>query len=212
MADIYITRHGETDWNVQKIFRGHADIDLNANGRKQAEALATFLRSIKMNAIYSSPLERALRTSQIIANSQHRLRLETDIDLVDFNYGEWQGVAEEEVKEKYPDLYNRWLKEPHHVKIPGGENLNDVKKRVVRVANSIAAEHETGNILIVSHRIPLKVLILSLLGLDIAKMDLLQTDACALTCFSCTDGKWKMKQFNETCFLKGIKIEASENF
>ena len=212
MTEILITRHGETDWNVQKIFRGRADIDLNSAGRKQAEALALFLKGTKLDAIYTSPLERALRTAQIVAGQQHRLRMETDIDLVDFDYGEWQGVSEEDVKEKYPELYGRWLKEPHKVKIPGGESLNDVKKRVLRALDTIVAEHETGTVMIVSHRILMKTLILSLLGLDLSRLANIKLDACGITSFNYEDDRWVMTGFNETCFLQALKKSPGEDF
>ena len=91
----------------------------NLTGRKQAELLAQHLKDMKLDAIYSSPLERALRTAQIVAGQQHRLRLETDLDLVDFDYGEWQGVSEEDVKKKYAELYDRLAKRTFPCKSPG---------------------------------------------------------------------------------------------
>jgi broad specificity phosphatase PhoE len=214
LLQIIITRHGETDWNVQKIFRGHADIDLNLTGRKQAELLAQYLKDTKLDAIYSSPLERALRTAQIVAGQQHRLRMETDLDLVDFDYGEWQGVSEEDVKKKYAELYDRWQKEPFRVKMPGGESLNEVKKRVQRALNQITSEYESGTVLIVSHRIVMKVLILNLLGLDTSHMGNIKLDACGLTVFNYEKdtNRFIMTRFNETCFLNSLKKSPAEDF
>lgn len=211
MTELILTRHGETDWNLQKVFRGRADIDLNATGRKQAELLAQYLEETKLEAIYTSPLERALRTAQIVAGQQHRLKLESEMDLIDFDYGEWQGVPEEDVKEKYAELYERWLKEPHRVKMPGGENLNDVKKRARGVINQIITSHE-GSVLIVSHRVVTKVIILNLLGLDNSHLWNIKLDACGVTIFNYENERFVLNKHNETCFLKVLKTAPLEDF
>ena len=70
MTKIILARHGETEWNVAEIFRGRIDVELNETGLKQAELLAEYLRDIKIEAVYSSPLKRALRTAQAISRYQ----------------------------------------------------------------------------------------------------------------------------------------------
>lgn len=128
MTDIFLTRHGETDWNKQGIFRGRADVGLNTTGLKQAELLSDFVQDVKFTAIYCSPLARTLRTAQIIAKPHH-LQVEPVMELIDLDYGEWQAVSKDKVKEQSPDLYERWHNDPVHAKIPGGESLSDIKKR-----------------------------------------------------------------------------------
>ena len=72
MTEIILARHGETEWNVEEVFRGRIDIELNETGMKQAELLAEYLRDVEIDAIYSSPLKRALKTAEIIAG-YHKL-------------------------------------------------------------------------------------------------------------------------------------------
>ena len=95
MTTILLIRHGETDWNAEKIFRGRADIELNENGIKQAELLAKHLAGERIVAIYSSPLKRALRTAGIMAGS-HQVDVTPALGLLDFDYGEWQGLSHQQ--------------------------------------------------------------------------------------------------------------------
>jgi len=136
MTTIMLIRHGDTDWNVEEIFRGRADIELNEVGIKQAELLAKYLADERIVAIYSSPLKRALKTAEIIASSHH-----FDIigapELIDFDYGEWQGLSHDTVRQKYKALYDEWLRNPHLVKIPKGESLDDVRKRAISLVNQV---------------------------------------------------------------------------
>ena len=126
MADIILARHGETEWNVEEIFRGRIDVELDETGIKQAGLLAEYLRDVKIEAVYSSPLKRALRTGQIIAGS-HQLEVEITPGLIDFDFGEWQGLPHQEVKNKYKELYQEWINNPDQVEMPAGESLTDVR-------------------------------------------------------------------------------------
>jgi broad specificity phosphatase PhoE len=132
MTTIMLIRHGDTAWNVEEIFRGRADVELNETGIKQAELLAKYLTDERIVALYSSPLKRALRTAEIIAGSHH-----VDVipapELIDFDYGEWQGLSHGTVEEKYKALHDEWLNNPHLVKVPKGESLDDVRERVLRL-------------------------------------------------------------------------------
>ncbi len=164
MTEIILARHGETGWNVEEIFRGRIDIELSETGRKQAELLAKYLSEVKIEAIYSSPLKRALRTAEIIA-SYRQLEVEIAPGLIDLDFGQWQGLSVQEVKEKYEELFIKWVNSPHRVKIPGGESLNDIRKRAIGVVDEVIAKYE-GTVILVSHRVVNKVLICALLGLD----------------------------------------------
>jgi len=104
MTAIILARHGETEWNVAEVFRGRIDIELNETGMKQAELLAEYLSNVEIDAIYSSPLKRALKTAKVIA-SYHKLNVEIVPGLIDFDYGKWQGLTHQEVKDKYKELY-----------------------------------------------------------------------------------------------------------
>lgn len=200
MTKIILVRHGETEWNVGEIFRGRIDIALNETGIKQAELLAGYLSQTKTEAIYSSPLKRALHTAEIIA-AKHTLNIEIVPGLIDFNYGEWQGLSQLEVKEKYPELYAAWQKNPHLVSMPGGENIADIRERTMEVMNQVITQHQ-GTTILVSHRVVNKVLICTLLGLDDSHFWQIKQDNCGITTFIYEAGQFVLAEHNNTSYLK----------
>ena len=202
MTEIILARHGETEWNVEEVFRGKSDIELNEIGVKQAELLAEYLSGSKIDAIYSSPLKRALKTAEIIA-SYHHLGIEIASGLKDFDYGEWQGLPRREVKDKYKELYALWINSPHKVKMPAGESLNDVTKRALGVVNDVLARYE-GTVILVSHRVVNKVLICTILGLDSSHFWNIKQDTCGITAFAYEDGRFILTKHNDTSYLKPI--------
>ena len=209
MAEIILVRHGETEWNVEEIFRGRIDIELNETGIKQAELLAEYLGQVKIAAIYSSPLKRALKTAAIIA-ANHKLRVEIAPGLIDFDYGKWQGLPHQEVKEQYQELYTRWLNCPHQVRMPEGESLDDARRRAVSLVDEIITEVE-GTAVLVSHRVVNKVLICALLGLDNAHFWNVRQDVCGITTFSYEKGRFVLTEHNNTSFLKPLhKAQLSD--
>ena len=167
MSRILLVRHGETAWNVEEVFRGRIDIPLNERGLKQAELLGERLSGEDIIAVYSSPLRRALRTAEEVAK-HHGLKVEVAEELVDLDYGEWQGLSHGTVREKYKELYEVWLKAPHLVRMPGGESLDDLRKRALGFVERVVERYgdREGAVVLVSHRVVNKVLICALLGLD----------------------------------------------
>ena len=210
MTEIILARHGETEWNIEEIFRGRADIDLNETGLKQAELLAEYLSDLDITAIYSSPLKRAMNTAETIAR-HHGLDVINSPGLIDFNYGIWQGVTNREIKEKYPELYAEWNSHPDRVTIPGGENLDNVRERATSVVNGIATGGE-GTAVLVSHRVVIKVQICALLGLDNSCFWNVRQDNCGITTFNYDNGLFILKEHNNTSFLKPVQKTPLRDF
>jgi len=200
MATIMLIRHGETDWNREEIFRGRADIDLNETGLRQAELLAQYLADVNITAVYSSPLKRALKTAEAISR-YHSIKVEIATELTDFDYGDWQGLSHDTVKLKYKGLYNEWLKNPHMVKMPKGESLDDVRKRAVGLIDQAIAEHE-GTTALVSHRVIHKVIMCALLGLDNSHFWNIKLDTCGITTFVHEKGRFVLTKHDDTSFLR----------
>ena len=209
MAEIILVRHGETEWNVEEIFRGRIDIELNETGIKQAELLAEYLSDLRIDAIYSSPLKRALKTAKMIAG-YHKIGVEVAPGLMDFNYGRWQGLSHQEVKDKYKELYVEWTKNPHQVKMPAGESLDEVRERARGVVDDVIAKYK-GTIVLVAHRVVNKVLICALLGLDNSHFWNIRQDTCGITTFTYENGRFILTKHNDTSYLKSIqKIPLSD--
>jgi len=210
MTEIILVRHGETDWNVAEVFRGRIDIELNETGTKQAELLAEYLRDLRIAGIYSSPLRRALKTAETVA-SRHNLDVEIAPGLIDFNYGEWQGLSHEVVKDRYKELYAEWISSPHQIKMPAGESLDDVRRRVTSVVDSVVARYE-GTVVLVAHRVINKVLICALLGLDNSHFWDIRQDPCGVTAFTCENGRFILTKHNDTSFLRLIPKAQLRDF
>src|SRR5918999_3118854 len=108
VTTILLARHGETDWNRESRFQGHADPPLNELGRQQARELAGSLTDSGVAAVYASPLARARETAEIVAEVLG-LPVETRMALREVDVGSWQGLTREEVETRYPDDFRRWL-------------------------------------------------------------------------------------------------------
>lgn len=210
MAEIILVRHGETEWNVAEIFRGRIDVELNETGIKQAELLARHLSNLKIDAVYSSPLKRALQTAETIAG-YHKLDVEIAPGLVDLDFGEWQGLPRKEVRDKYKELYRKWYEKPHQIKMPAGESLSDVRGRALGVVDDMIAKHG-GTTVLVSHRVVNKVLICALLGLDNSHFWNIRLDTCGVTTFAYERERFILVRHNDTSFLKLLQQAPLSDF
>jgi broad specificity phosphatase PhoE len=210
MAILILVRHGETLWNVEKVFRGRADVSLDELGIRQAELLGKYLSNWRLEAIYSSPVKRALDTANIIARYQN-VAVRIAEGLTDFDFGEWQSLPEQEVMRLYPDLLNEWHSNPHKVRMPGGESLEDAKKRAVEVVNDVLSKHQ-GSVALVSHRVVIKVLICYLLGLDNSHFRNINQDVAGITIFDYADGRFVLTRHNDTSHLRELQKSELGDF
>ena len=205
---IVLVRHGETEWNVSEIFRGRIDVDLNETGLKQAELLGEYLSERDIEAIYSGPLKRALKTAQAIAR-HHQLDVQISPGLIDMNLGEWEGLERRLVAEKYKESYDLWMTRPEKVKIPGGESLADVKERAAVLIDEVTTRY-SGTVVLVSHRVPCKVLICALLGLDDSHFWNIEQGNCGITTFNYRNGQFILTEHNNTSFLEPIRKKLND--
>ena len=139
MLEILLIRHGETAWNTADIFRGRVPIGLSEDGFKQAEKLAEYLGQKKINAVFCSPLNRALETAEPVARF-HQLSAQPLEALTDLDFGKWEGVSIENVKTQYKEVYELWRERPDLAKIPGGESLQEARQRSLNALNKIIAD------------------------------------------------------------------------
>jgi broad specificity phosphatase PhoE len=138
VTELLLVRHGETEWNRQLRWQGHADPPLNDTGRRQARELAQALAGERVDAVYSSDLRRAAETAEAIATPRG-LPVLLDADLREIDVGGREGLTREEVEARFPD--GRWDGEPHEAH----------SERVLAALSRIAAEHPDGRVVVVGH-------------------------------------------------------------
>jgi broad specificity phosphatase PhoE len=210
MAKLILARHGETVWNVEKIYRGRKDVSLDEVGIKQAELLGKYLSNWKLEAVYSSPLKRALDTANIVARYQ-KVGVHVAEGLIDFDYGEWQSLPEQEARRLYPTLHSEWHNNPHKVKMPGGESLEDVRRRVIEVVDDVLSKYQ-GSIVLVSHRVVNKVLVCFLLGMDNSHFWNIKQDVGGITIFDYVGGRFVLTKHNDTSHLRELQKPVLDDF
>jgi probable phosphoglycerate mutase len=198
---LILVRHGETEWNRLERFRGRADVLLNETGLAQAEAAARRIRARwQATAVYCSPLSRATRTAQAIA-SLYRLTPTPLHDLIDIDYGEWQGKSPEEVASLWPDLLSAWYEKPHTVSIPGGESLDDIRARCGRAVSQIAAWHPESAVVVVAHTVINRAILLEVLNLGNDRFWRIRQDTCAINEIEVENDEFTLVSMNDTCHL-----------
>jgi broad specificity phosphatase PhoE len=201
MTRIILVRHGQTEWNRVERFRGHADVPLNETGLAQAEATGKRIAAEwKPMVVYSSPLTRAVRTAEAIAG-HFDLPVQVHPELIDIDYGRWQGLTPDEVREQWPELLDDWYNKPASVQIPGGETLEQLRSRAHAVIDELAASHRDQTIVVVGHTVINRIILLSVLGLSNDRFWRLCQDTCAVNCFEAEGGDFTLVSLNDTCHL-----------
>jgi broad specificity phosphatase PhoE len=153
VTTILLARHGETDWNREGRFQGHADPPLNETGRAQAAELAAELAGIRFAAVYSSPLRRALETAELVA-AAHGLGPVAIDALREVDVGSWQGLTRAEIGVRFPEQLSRWL--DYAQGWEDGESYEEMGRRVVSALLELASAHEGKRVLAVTHGGPIR--------------------------------------------------------
>jgi 2,3-bisphosphoglycerate-dependent phosphoglycerate mutase len=164
MTQLTLIRHGQTDWNLARRYQGQKDIPLNTEGLKQAQQLAAQLAQEPFDVIYSSDLQRALQTANILHQGRD-IPLLTDIRLREICFGEWEGEVFSEMFAKYPERFALSRADPTVIMAPGGESVAQVAARTASFADEISTLYPTGRMLIVTHGMALATLVCRANGL-----------------------------------------------
>jgi broad specificity phosphatase PhoE len=200
MATIFLLRHGETAWNIEKVFRGQAEVPLTENGRRQAQCVAIYLEEKGIETIYSSPLSRALETARIVGETIGLLP-EIDKRITGLNFGKWQGRPYSEIEGEYPRDFLNYKTAPHRFRSPGGETLDQAQKRCMELLEEVGQKHPDGTALIVTHRVICKLMVLGIFGLDSLHFWQLKPDTCSLSELQINPKGFVLERFNDTHFL-----------
>lgn len=161
----FLVRHGETDFNLQGMVQGRGvDTPLNETGIRQAQALAGRFSTIKIDAIYSSPLIRALQTARCVAQTCGELPVGTNPGLEEMSWGIFEGQSHsDELASAFDEMKTRWHHGEHDFRVEGGESLLDVQARGLDAMEDIHTNHIGQHVLVVAHGRFLRILLASLL-------------------------------------------------
>lgn len=200
---LILVRHGQTNWNTQHRAQGRTDIPLDETGKKQALLLAEALKNKHIDAIISSPLSRAYDTAKAVGDTAG-LQVETDELLTELRFGEWEGMNFDEIGEKYPEQLAEWRQHPYFCHVPGAETPQQVLDRMLVFYDKLKQAHADDTVVIVSHTLPLKVMITHLVGIPYDNMHVLRLDNTGYTQIDIrADGKTTLECANNTTHLEG---------
>lgn len=201
MTRVYLIRHGESTWNAERRWQGAMDPPLSEAGRAQAARVANALRPIALDAVYSSPLQRATDTAQAIAVPR-ALPVEPVDDLREIAFGEWESLANTEVEQRFGSLLQQWWSRPDQTEIPGAEPLAQGRERAMGALHGIVRRHPKGQVAVVAHGGMNKLILLTLLDAPLASFwRLAQSNAC-INILEFDGARGRIVAVNDTTHLK----------
>jgi broad specificity phosphatase PhoE len=164
VTTILLARHGESDWNRDRRWQGHADRPLTKRGEEQARALATRLADIRLDGIYASDLLRARMTAEAVARPRG-LHVQLVAALREVDVGSWSGLTRDDARVRFPKDFARWLEggQGWH----DGESYEAMSERVLAALERIVVEHPDGRVLVVAHGGPIRAIHAAPLGMDV---------------------------------------------
>jgi broad specificity phosphatase PhoE len=187
-VELWLVRHGETEWNAERRMQGHKDIPLNQTGINQAHLLADGLYGQQYAALFSSDLQRTLQTAEILAQ---RLDLPVQVDhrLREIDQGEWSGLIIDDIRNDFPEELDMLKRDPINRRRPGGESAIEVVRRVWAAADEIALGYPGKRVLVVSHGFTLATLIAAARGVPLEDVRTLIPHNASLTQIEWEKGK-----------------------
>ncbi|MCH8029729.1 MAG: histidine phosphatase family protein [Candidatus Dadabacteria bacterium] len=201
--DLFLIRHGETEWNRVGRCQGISDIELNGAGMSQATLLAESLRNLPVSAVYSSDLKRAVTTAAAIAGL-HGLDVVVEPALREMDQGRFEGLSFVKIKQEHRELLDRWRESPELVTVPGGETLGEVQNRAYRVIQRISDQHHGETVVVVSHHFVIATLLCKILGLPLREFGSFSLKAACKNHLSYSDGRFSVELINDVTHLNGM--------
>lgn len=196
MTRLYIVRHGQTEYNAKKMWIGRTDAPLDETGTQQARKIAAKLVDVEFEAIYTSPMSRAINTAAPIAENRKNINLIMNYGLSERDFGEWECKTREEIAEENSEMFNRESDRWFYEEAPGGESMEQVYKRSAQTVDKITEQHSRGNVLLVTHHLTAKCMIAHLLGLPPLSCDKFFVDNAGIALIEYSDGQGMLRGLN----------------
>ncbi len=203
---IVFIRPGETDWNKLGRWQGWVNTPLNDLGKMQARALANFVRNIGMGELYTSDLQRARQTAELLGQQLGFAPI-ADERLRERNIGLWQGLTLDEMRAWYADEYAAMLKDVNGYRVPGGKSRDDVRVRVQAALNDILQQCSCETVGILSHTTAIKVILADLIpGYNPLEVDL---DNTSVTTIRRSGDTWELVAVDDVMHLESLERRAT---
>jgi alpha-ribazole phosphatase len=186
VLQLIFVRHGETDSNKKGTYLGWTDVELNQEGIRQAHHAKEKLKGIKVDGIYSSPLKRVCKTTEII-NENFNVKINYVNDLKERNFGIWDNLTYREITEGYREAYECWVKDWVGYCIEGGESAQQIHSRISGFLKHLIDSHNDGTYIIVTHLGCIRHAIANLFGMSIEDSWHFTVDNASITKFEITD-------------------------
>lgn len=204
---LLLTRHGATDWNKEHRIQGHSDIDLNAIGVSQAEALAERMKDSAPSVIYSSDLIRASRTASIIQKGIPGSRHIVTTLLRERNWGSFEGKKWIEIENEFPKEIKKFHSHPLEFRPEGGESRGDVLKRIEEFLADLMSEHAGEFVVVVTHGGVCSLMIKLMIGMDLENITPFRIENCSISVMDyIREDTWFVHCLNDMSHLESVKI------
>ncbi len=202
---LLLVRHGATQLTAEDRFSGTVGVELSDEGREQVRRLAARLHDDKIAAVYCSPLSRTVDTATILSRPHGLTPIRRD-GLREISHGRWEGLSRREVEERFPGEYEAWDADPFTFAPEGGESGVAVLARALPVIREIVLAHEGQQVLVVSHKATLRLVICSLLGFDArGYRDRLDQSPACLNCVDFKDPvRARLMLFNDVSHYQDV--------
>jgi broad specificity phosphatase PhoE len=207
---LFTIRHGETEFARDRRFAGAREVPLTPHGQRQCEAVARSLAAASVGAVYTSPLGRARASAALIA-APHKLEVRVEPAFREMAFGEWEGLTRAEVAARFPREAEAWVTTPHLVQPPGGERVEDVAARVAGGLTALGDEHGGQTVVVVSHAIVTRLIVLAALGLGPDRLWSVDASPAGITEIEYVDGWTTVHRMNTLIHLDAMDGELAED-
>ncbi|HWP45702.1 MAG TPA: histidine phosphatase family protein [Candidatus Limnocylindrales bacterium] len=199
---LILVRHGAIGSSGSQPYWGQKDMPLNTAGLQQVEKLVRGLQNFKFHGIYTSDLQRAIQTAEPIARVRG-LTLQTTPALRELHFGEWTGLTYQELLERDPETYERWLQRPLQIRPPKGESLKELKNRVLTWFYAMLKTHNPDEtVLLVGHSGSLKMILFEALNLSLTSFWRMELGPASVSRLTYYENTCVVHTLNDTCHLR----------
>ncbi len=203
MGSVIFLRHGQAKNNIERILTGRTpNIPLTEKGIEQAEKTAKFLEQMNISAIYSSPIERAKHTAEIVAK-HNSLDVIIDDRLIELDMGKFTGVPYDEIFTSHGNVFMKFYNGELEIAHNGVETFTEVKKRVLSIVDHVVEKHPNQNVVLVTHMDPIKAMLATVVDLSPTNLFELIIANASLNIF---------REYNRKFSISGINVMDPSRF